>query len=219
LPCTIRAPPGEPTGRFRKCDHLRVVARRGLLPAGLRVSGRQADGWDVHDNNAFRPSALIYSRRVEYNDLGLVQKQTGDYPAATASHQQALTLSGDLGNLLGQAEALNRLGELSLRTSAPGQARDQHTRALAIARDISAAPEEATDRGELESGALPRDRMAALSGPMASLAVGNRWAVPASPADPSDAAGKVPLPPWPVYTLCQCCAAQGPTPETRSTLM
>ena len=48
-----------------------------------------------------------------------------------------------LGNLLGQAEALNRLGELSLRTSATGQARDQHTRALAIARDISAAPEEA----------------------------------------------------------------------------
>ena len=49
----------------------------------------------------------------------------------------------DLGNLLGQAEALNRLGELSLRTSATGQARGQHTQALAIARDIGAAPEEA----------------------------------------------------------------------------
>jgi tetratricopeptide (TPR) repeat protein len=72
-----------------------------------------------------------------------VQQETGDYPAAAASHQQALALFGDLGNLLGQAEALNRLGELSLRTSATGQARDQHTRALAIARDISAAPEEA----------------------------------------------------------------------------
>jgi Flp pilus assembly protein TadD len=52
-------------------------------------------------------------------------------------------LFADLGNLLGQAEALNRLGELSLRTSATGQARDQHTWALAIARDISAPPEEA----------------------------------------------------------------------------
>jgi hypothetical protein len=49
----------------------------------------------------------------------------------------------DLGILLCMAEALNRLGELSLRTSATGQARDQHTRALAIARDIGAAPEEA----------------------------------------------------------------------------
>ena len=35
------------------------------------------------------------------NDLGLVQQQTGDYPAAAASHQQALTLFSDLGNLLG----------------------------------------------------------------------------------------------------------------------
>jgi Flp pilus assembly protein TadD len=41
------------------------------------------------------------------------------------------------------AEALNRLGELATRTSATSQARDQHTQALAIARDISAAPEEA----------------------------------------------------------------------------
>ena len=72
-----------------------------------------------------------------------MQQETGDYPAAAASHQQALALFGDLGNRLGQAEALNRLGELSLRTSATGQARDQHTQALAIARDIGAAPEEA----------------------------------------------------------------------------
>jgi tetratricopeptide (TPR) repeat protein len=72
-----------------------------------------------------------------------VQQQIADYPAADASHQQALALFGDLGSLLGQAEALNRLGELSLRTSATAQARDQHSRALAIARDISAAPEEA----------------------------------------------------------------------------
>jgi hypothetical protein len=57
--------------------------------------------------------------------------------------EQALELFRSLGHLLGQAEALNRLGELALRTSATGQAHDQHTQALAIARDISAAPEEA----------------------------------------------------------------------------
>ena len=68
---------------------------------------------------------------------------TGDYPAAAASHQQALTLFADLGNRLGQAEALNRLGELATRTADTPQAREYHTRALAIARDISAAPEEA----------------------------------------------------------------------------
>jgi hypothetical protein len=59
------------------------------------------------------------------------------------SHQQALTRFGDLGNRLGQAEALNRLGELATRTADTPQALEHHARALAIARDISAAPEEA----------------------------------------------------------------------------
>ena len=73
----------------------------------------------------------------------MVQQLTGDYPAAAASHQQALELFRDLGDPLGQAEALNRLGELSSRTSATGQARDQHIQALAIARDLGAPLEEA----------------------------------------------------------------------------
>ena len=72
-----------------------------------------------------------------------MQQETGDYPAAAASHQQALALFRDLGNRLGQAEALNRLGELSTRTSATGQARERHTQALAIARDLGAPLEEA----------------------------------------------------------------------------
>ena len=41
------------------------------------------------------------------------------------------------------AEALNRLGELSLRTSAARQARDQHHQALAIAQDLGVPYEEA----------------------------------------------------------------------------
>jgi tetratricopeptide (TPR) repeat protein len=49
----------------------------------------------------------------------------------------------DLGNRLGQAEALNRLGELSSQTSGTGQAREQHMQALAIAQDIGVPSEEA----------------------------------------------------------------------------
>ena len=45
------------------------------------------------------------------NDLGVVQRQTGDYPAAAASHQQALELFRDLGDRHGQASALNDLGD------------------------------------------------------------------------------------------------------------
>jgi tetratricopeptide (TPR) repeat protein len=72
-----------------------------------------------------------------------VQQETGDHAAAAASRQLALALFGDLGNLLGEAEALNRLGELATRTADTPQARKYHTQALAIARDLSAAPEEA----------------------------------------------------------------------------
>jgi tetratricopeptide (TPR) repeat protein len=68
---------------------------------------------------------------------------TGDYPGATASHQQALELFRDHGNRLGQAEALNRLGEQSSRTSATAEARQHHTRALAITREIGVPFEEA----------------------------------------------------------------------------
>jgi tetratricopeptide (TPR) repeat protein len=49
----------------------------------------------------------------------------------------------DFGARLHQAEALNRLGELSSQTSATGQAREQHAKALAIARDIGMPFEEA----------------------------------------------------------------------------
>ena len=43
-----------------------------------------------------------------------MQRLTGDYPAATASHARALKLYRDLGNRLGEANALNNMGELSL---------------------------------------------------------------------------------------------------------
>jgi tetratricopeptide (TPR) repeat protein len=72
-----------------------------------------------------------------------VQQETGDYPAAAASHQQALALFGDLGNRLGQADALNRLGELATRTANTSQARELHAQAQAIARDLDAPLEEA----------------------------------------------------------------------------
>jgi len=72
-----------------------------------------------------------------------VQQDTGDYRAAAASHQQALGLFRELGQRLGEAEALNRLGELATRTAATARAVRMHARALAIARDLGAAFEEA----------------------------------------------------------------------------
>jgi len=73
----------------------------------------------------------------------MVQQLSGDYTAAAASHQRALELFRDLGDRVGQAETLNRLGALSLRMTATGQARERYTRALAIARDLGVLPEKA----------------------------------------------------------------------------
>ena len=68
---------------------------------------------------------------------------TGDYPAAAASHEQALELFREFGVQIGQAEALNNLGELLSLWSASQQARDHHIQALAIARDLGARQNEA----------------------------------------------------------------------------
>jgi hypothetical protein len=48
--------------------------------------------------------------------------------------------------------ALNNLGELLARSSNSRQARDHHTRALAIAREIGVPLEEARDPGNLRGG-------------------------------------------------------------------
>jgi tetratricopeptide (TPR) repeat protein/transcriptional regulator with XRE-family HTH domain len=77
------------------------------------------------------------------NELGLVRQLTGDYRAAATNHQEALALCRDSGNRSCQAETLNCLGELAIRTTQGRQARDHHTQALAIARDLGMVTEEA----------------------------------------------------------------------------
>jgi len=72
-----------------------------------------------------------------------VQRLTGDHLAAAASHQQALELFRDRGQRLGEAEALNNLGELLTQSRDSHRARDCHARALALAREISVPVEEA----------------------------------------------------------------------------
>ena len=72
-----------------------------------------------------------------------MQSLTGDYPAAIASLTQALEMFRHLGDRHSQAQVLNQLGELLSRSADSRQARDHHTQALTIARDISAPLKEA----------------------------------------------------------------------------
>ena len=67
-------------------------------------------------------------------ELGIVQRETGDYPVATASLARALALYNDAGDLPGQANVLNQLGFLHVLTGDyPAAVADQQ-QALALAR-------------------------------------------------------------------------------------
>ena len=76
----------------------------------------------------------------------MVQRLTGDYPAATASLTQALELFRDLGDRHGQAGASINLGELLSLSLAYREARGYFVQALSIARDIGTPAGEAQAR-------------------------------------------------------------------------
>jgi tetratricopeptide (TPR) repeat protein len=70
------------------------------------------------------------------NQLGIAQELTGDYPAAAASHTEALQLFRGIGNQRGQAWALNELGLVQWLTGDYPAASASHTEALQLFRGI-----------------------------------------------------------------------------------
>ena len=119
-----RPPPSATSGpgtstrrqrRFVEADALIYLGREQQLTGDYpAAAGGLQQALELHrdlGNLNGRPHAL--------SSLGVVNQETGDYPAA-ASQQQALALFGDLGRRLSHADALNRLGGLSSRTSASG---------------------------------------------------------------------------------------------------
>jgi tetratricopeptide (TPR) repeat protein/transcriptional regulator with XRE-family HTH domain len=66
-------------------------------------------------------------------ELGVLQGEMGDYPAAAATLAQAVALYGDAGELPGQAHALNQLGFVRLVTGDYPAATADHEQALALA--------------------------------------------------------------------------------------
>jgi tetratricopeptide (TPR) repeat protein len=96
--------------------------------------------WD--QSAALHRTALAAARRAgdrlgeadTLAELGIVQRETGDYPAATASLARALALYGDAGDLPGQANVLNQLGFLHVLTGDYPAATASQQEALALAR-------------------------------------------------------------------------------------
>jgi DNA-binding SARP family transcriptional activator/tetratricopeptide (TPR) repeat protein len=70
------------------------------------------------------------------NNLGIMQYQSGDYPAATTNLEQSLALHRDLGHELGEAGVLSQLGTVQCLTGDyPAAATSLH-QALTLYRDL-----------------------------------------------------------------------------------
>jgi transcriptional regulator with XRE-family HTH domain/tetratricopeptide (TPR) repeat protein len=113
------------------------------IPAAM--SGFLGAGGHWEQSAALHRTAVAAARRAgdrlgeadTLAELGIVQRETGDYPAATASLARALALYGDAGDLTGQAYALNQLGFLHVLTGDYPAAAAGHQQALALARRAS----------------------------------------------------------------------------------
>jgi tetratricopeptide (TPR) repeat protein/transcriptional regulator with XRE-family HTH domain len=99
--------------------------------------------WD--QSAALLQSALAAARRADDRlgeayvlvQLGALQRENGDYPAAAVSLAQATAIYGDLGDQPGHAHALIDLGFLAVLTGDYPAAAASYEQALALARSAS----------------------------------------------------------------------------------
>jgi tetratricopeptide (TPR) repeat protein/transcriptional regulator with XRE-family HTH domain len=113
------------------------------IPAAMSGFLAARGHWD--QSIALHRTALAAARRAgdwlgeadTLAELGTVQRETGDYPAATASLARALALYDDAGDLPGQANVLNQLGFLHVLTGDYPAAVAGQQQALALARRAS----------------------------------------------------------------------------------
>ena len=109
------------------------------LPAAMSGFLTARGHWD--QSAALYQTALAAARRASdrlgeadtLTELGIVQRETGGYPAASASLARALALYGDASDLPGQANVLNQLGFLHVLTGDYRAAVASQQQALALA--------------------------------------------------------------------------------------
>ena len=119
-------------------QHARVIALTAA--PGRAAAQRRPLGRRHHPPRCRGPAARQLGDRLgeanALNDLGDVQRLTGDYPAAAQVLEEALGIYRDLGDRLGEANALNDLGVVRLLTDNYRDAAQAHEQALGIYRDL-----------------------------------------------------------------------------------
>jgi tetratricopeptide (TPR) repeat protein/transcriptional regulator with XRE-family HTH domain len=113
------------------------------IPAAISGFLAARGHWD--QSTALHQAALTAARQAgdrlgeadTLSELGELQQNTGDYPAAAASLARALALYRDTGDQPGQADALTQLGFMHRLTGDYPAAAARHRQALALARGTS----------------------------------------------------------------------------------
>jgi tetratricopeptide (TPR) repeat protein/transcriptional regulator with XRE-family HTH domain len=122
----------------RAGQHARVTALTVGIAGLLRSDGPWADAIGRH-TAAVQAARYLGDRLGEagaLNDLAILRRLTGDYPAAAQALEQALGIYRDIGDRLGQANALSALGFVRLMTGDNPAASLVLEQALGIYRDI-----------------------------------------------------------------------------------
>jgi len=116
----------------------RVVALTAGVAALLRHDGPWAEAIDRHTTAAESARRLgdRLSQANALDELGIVQRLTGDYRRAAEAQEEALRIYSHLGNRLGQANALSHLGYVRSLTDDYPQAAAELREALALYRAL-----------------------------------------------------------------------------------
>jgi tetratricopeptide (TPR) repeat protein len=135
----------ERTNLHAAADHAAARGRsRHAIAIAATMSGFLAVRGHWDRSAALYQAALIAARQAgdrlgeadALSTLGALQRETADYPAATASLARALALYRDVGDQSGQAYALNELGFLRTLTGDYPAAAASYQQALAMFRDL-----------------------------------------------------------------------------------
>ena len=128
-----------------------AIAIPAAMNSFLRTQGHWDQALTLHHTalNAARHTGDRLAQADALNNLGTVQRMTGDYPAAAASQIQALEMYRQLGNELGEANALNDLGIVQQATGNYPAAAASQIQALELYRRLGNRPGEANAFNDL----------------------------------------------------------------------
>jgi DNA-binding SARP family transcriptional activator/tetratricopeptide (TPR) repeat protein len=135
----------------RASQFARIVALTAAIASPLRHDGPWAEATTRHAA-AVKAARRLRDRPGEagaLNELGAVQHLAGDFLAAAAALEEALSIHRDLGDRQGQANVLCNLGPVRWRTDDYPAATAALEDALSIHRDLGDRQGQAGDLNEL----------------------------------------------------------------------